>query len=83
MISARRPLESQNVSRSEAGSGFIRAERDDLRILTQLPARVVHGLELENQHPQHTNTALKQQLTAYSGVADLASRRRTDRPERR
>jgi hypothetical protein len=54
----------------------VRAERDDLRGQTQLLARIVHVLEIENSKLKETNAALEQQVAAQSSVPDLARRRR-------
>lgn len=57
----------------------VRAERDDLRKLTQQLARVVQVLEIENHQVKAANAALHEQLATRSGVVDL-SRRRRNRP---
>lgn len=53
----------------------VRAERDDLRTLTQQLARIVQVLEVENHCLKATTSELKQQLAARNGVANLASHR--------
>jgi hypothetical protein len=53
----------------------VRAERDDLRTLTQQLARVVQVLEVENYRMKAANVAFEEQLAARSGVPDLAHRR--------
>ncbi|MEU3296649.1 hypothetical protein ABZ722_30440 [Streptomyces longwoodensis] len=54
----------------------VRAERDDLRGQTQLLARIVHVLEIENSKLQETNAALEEQVAVKSSVPDLTRRRR-------
>ncbi|MFD8565148.1 hypothetical protein ACFV1N_48460 [Streptosporangium canum] len=51
----------------------VRAERDDLRTQTQLLARIVHVLEIENYRLKQANEALEKQLSARADVTDLAS----------
>lgn len=54
----------------------VRAERDDLRTQTQLLARIVHILEIENHQLKDTNEQLKAQLADYTSIPDLTRRRR-------
>ncbi|MFE5372771.1 hypothetical protein [Streptomyces mirabilis] len=53
----------------------VRAERDELRVLSQQLARVVHVLELEKHALKEANSALEQNLAARGGITDLAARR--------
>ncbi|MFF5313143.1 hypothetical protein [Streptomyces massasporeus] len=55
----------------------VRAERDDLRVQTQLLARIVHVLEIENSKLKETNAALQRQVAARASVPDLTRRRRS------
>jgi hypothetical protein len=54
----------------------VRSERDDLRRQTQLLARIVHVLEIENSRLRETNSALEQQAAAHASVPDFTSWRR-------
>ncbi|MFL0021402.1 hypothetical protein ACJBCE_00475 [Streptomyces sp. NBUL23] len=53
----------------------VRAERDDLRTQTQLLARIVQVLEIENHQLKETTLALERQLADRAGVLDLTRRR--------
>ncbi|GAA2779458.1 hypothetical protein RMN57_05905 [Kitasatospora sp. CM 4170] len=65
---ARRRKQDEDLAR-------VRAERDELRVLTQQLARVVHVLELEKHALEEANSALEQDLAARGGVTDLATHR--------
>ncbi|MGW1513116.1 hypothetical protein [Streptomyces sp. NPDC002394] len=58
----------------------VRAERDQLRVLTQQLARVVHVLELEKHALEEATGALEQDLAARGDVTDLATRRQRPPP---
>ncbi|MGW3473819.1 hypothetical protein ACWDMR_00075 [Streptomyces althioticus] len=54
----------------------VRNERDDLRTQTQILARIIHVLEVENHKLKETNEQLKVQLADHTSVPDLTRRRR-------
>jgi len=64
---ARVDEQQQNLAR-------IRADRDDLRTQTQLMARIIQVLEVEN-HRLKVNERLKAQLADPTSVPDLTRRR--------
>ncbi len=68
--------ESARTRRQQADLVRVRAERDELRAQTQLLARVVQVLEIENHRPKETNAVLQRHRTAQAGIPDLASRGR-------
>ncbi|WP_440581123.1 hypothetical protein [Streptomyces sp. PT19] len=67
-VRARATKQQQDLAR-------VRAERDDLRGQAQLPARIVHVLEIENSKLKEINAALEQQVTAQASVPNLTRRR--------
>ncbi|MFE3072547.1 hypothetical protein [Streptomyces sp. NPDC059247] len=54
----------------------VRAERDDLRTQTQLMARIIQVLEIENHRLKERTLTLERQLADLAGVLDLTRRRR-------
>lgn len=84
LVKARDPLpetESETararVAKQQQDLARVRAERDDLRTQTQLLARIVHVLEIENHQLKETTSDLERQLADRAGVPDLTRRRRS------
>ncbi|MEV6399858.1 hypothetical protein AB0M39_34585 [Streptomyces sp. NPDC051907] len=64
------------VAKQQQDLARVRAERDDLRSQTQLMARVIQVLEVENHRLKEANQALEGRLADHMAVPNLARPRR-------